>query len=105
MVLSLLSQIADKTGEAVPNHLDLGRDVVLRPGPQSLVEMFWHGHVLTRWVIRRGLIDLDGYKAQRGRHLYSPMRITSTALPQGVTAYVNRPLAVPQVVNQIYLAY
>src|SRR5690606_209587 len=105
MILNPLSQIFDATGLAIPNHLDLGRDIVLQPGPQSLVDMFWHGHVLSRWVVRRDLIDLEGYKGQIGKHLYSPMWITSTALLKDVTVYVNRPIAVHKCFNKTYWSY
>jgi predicted O-linked N-acetylglucosamine transferase (SPINDLY family)/glycosyltransferase involved in cell wall biosynthesis len=74
-------------------------------GPESLRTLFWHGHVFSRWILRRDVIDLEGYKRQIGRHLYSPMWITSKALLNHPTIYTNTHVVTHRVFNKIHWEY
>lgn len=111
-VLSPLKQI-DPRGYQAGDHLwfeKASRDPALQisvfePGPASLQNLFWHGHVFTRWCMRRDVIDIAGYRRQIGRHLYSPMWMTSSALLNAKTVFVNQPLCTHRILNQIHWSY
>jgi predicted O-linked N-acetylglucosamine transferase (SPINDLY family) len=112
-ILSPLRQI-NAEGGLVPDHLLLPLPDKAEQqhhfrrfpaGPESLRTLFWHGHVFSRWILRRDVIDLDGYRRQIGRHLYSPMWITSKALLNHPTIYTNTHVVTHRVFNKIHWEY
>ncbi|GBQ85707.1 hypothetical protein AA13595_1715 [Gluconacetobacter johannae DSM 13595] len=91
--------------DGIERRSDLPSIKVFPPGKQTFIDLFWHGHVLTRWVIRRDIVDLEGYKREIGRHLYSPMWITGTAMLAAKTVFLNQYITIHRILNKIYWEY
>lgn len=111
-LLSPLRQL-DPSGHVLPDHLWIPEAsqekdlhvLVFEPGSKTLKTLFWHGHIFSRWVLRREVIDISGYRNQIGKHLYSPMWITSKALLGCRTGYANQPVAVHRAHNKTHWSY
>lgn len=74
-------------------------------GPDSLCTLFWHGHIFTRWIMRKDIIDLEGYRKQIGKHAYAIMWMTSKALLTTDTIYTPHHVATHRVFNETFWSY
>lgn len=105
VILSTLNQIDDRTGQAMSDYVFYEKDHLFSAGQESLVALLWACHVFSRWTIRRDLIDLEGYKRQIGRHLYSPLWIPGMAMKRAPAYYTNARLVTHRVNNKVYWEY
>ncbi|WP_081627064.1 glycosyltransferase [Bordetella sp. FB-8] len=112
-ILSPLRQI-DANNRLMGDHLALSvpQDNPGQPtlynfpaGPDSLCTLFWHGHIFTRWIMRKDIIDLEGYKKQIGKHAYAIMWMTSRALLTTDTIYTSHHVATHRVFNETFWSY
>lgn len=112
-ILSPLRQI-DANNRLMGDHLALSvpQDNPGQPtlysfpaGPDSLCTLFWHGHIFTRWIMRKDIIDLEGYKKQIGKHAYAIMWMTSKALLNTDTIYTTHHVATHRVFNETFWSY
>jgi protein O-GlcNAc transferase len=105
VILSALNQIDDRTGRATSNYVFYEEDRLFSAGQEALVALFRASHIFSRWTIRRDLVDLEGYKRQIGRHLYSPRWVAGMAMKRSPTYYTNTRLVTHRIYNKVYWEY
>ena len=109
-ILSPLHQIGPD-GNPINDYLKFaqaskdGQILLAREADVALPHFFWHGHIFSRWLMRRDSIDLQAFKSEIGKHLYSPMAITTTLLRDYGVVYINRAVVCHRVGNPIFWEY
>src|SRR5207302_9652384 len=80
VVLSTLEQFNARAGRLDRNYSFYPRSRYFAPGCEALSAMFMAAHVISRTTVRREVLDLDGYRRQIGRHIYSPLWLAGSVM-------------------------
>lgn len=105
VILSALNQIDDRTGQPTSDYVFYEENHLFAAGHEALVSLFLACHVFSRWTIRHDLIDLEGYKRQIGKHLYSPLWVPGMAMRRAPTYYIDARLVTHRIHNKVYWEY
>ncbi len=81
------------------------RSGLYQAGAEALENFFWRFHVWSGTVVRRDLLDLDAFRAEIGRHLYSIMVLGSAAAKKAQAFFLPTPLVVHRVGNVTHWEY
>jgi len=100
-----LDLLDEETGKAERIYTFHPKSRGFAPGRESLVTLFMACHVLSGITVRRDLVDIEGYKRQIGRHLYSPLWIPAYAMKYAGCYYTNYRLVTHRVKNYTYWEY
>lgn len=109
-ILSPMTQLGPH-GNLVNDYLEIAQAsrsnqiISAREPDVALPNFFWHGHVFSRWLMRRDSVDLGAFETEIGRHLYSPMAITTALLRDHGVIYINRAVVCHTVGNPIFWEY
>ncbi|MBI4491938.1 MAG: glycosyltransferase family 2 protein [Chloroflexi bacterium] len=105
VIISALNMRDDLSGRVEWDYAFHPSSRLFSAGGEALESMFMACHIISRLTIRRDLLDIDGYKRQIGRHLYSPVWLPAYAMKIAGCYYTNERLITHRVNNSVHWEY